>query len=124
MHAIAALLTLLSGPPADAAAPESGRGLWIGPIHVCRETGARVAVAADLAGGPTVTILLGPDGQAQLARETARLAGTALSVRLDGRVLLEPIVREAITGGMLQLSGLSAKDAAAIEAAALRACLP
>jgi preprotein translocase subunit SecD len=122
MRATIALLALLSGPPAGAASPEGGRGLWVGPIPVCRDTAASVAAGADLAGRPTVTVTLTPQWRERLQRETERLVGKPLAVRLDGRIVSAPTVLEPITGGVLQLAGLSAREAAAVAAAARRAC--
>jgi preprotein translocase subunit SecD len=105
-----------------AAPPEQGRGLWVGPIHLCRDSVSSAAAAADLDGAPAVTVTLAPEASARLRRETARLIDKPMPVRLDGRVIVAPFVREPITGGVLQLAGLARRDAQAIEAAARRAC--
>jgi hypothetical protein len=115
------LIACAAAAPSGARQPERGRGLWVGPIPICRDTGAGVA-AADLAGRPTVTLTLAPRWRERLRRETERRVGKPLAVRLDGRIVSAPTVLEPITGGVLQLAGLSAREAAAVAAAARRAC--
>jgi preprotein translocase subunit SecD len=63
-----------------------------------------------------------PHGRPRLRRETERSVGKPLAVRLDGRIVSAPTVLEPITGGVLQLAGLSAREAAAVAAAVRRAC--
>lgn len=108
--------------PAGAAPPEQGRGLWVGPIQICRDSALSAVAAADIDGAPIVTITLGTEASEALRRGTERLVGKPMPVRLDGRVIVEPIVREPITGGVVQLAGLARRDAQAMEAAGRRAC--
>jgi hypothetical protein len=116
------LIACAVAAPSGARQPERGRGLWVGPIPICRDTGAGVAAAADPAGRPTVTFTLAPQWRERLRRETERSVGKPLAVRLDGRIVSAPTVLEPITGGVLQLAGLSAREAAAVAAAVRRAC--
>jgi len=107
---------------AEAQAGNRGRGLWIGGIRACRGTVIEVRLNRDVGGGPMATIRLRPEARARLARETARSVGRAMPVRLNGRTIMAPVVREPILGGTMAISGLSAGDAEAVRVAALRAC--
>jgi preprotein translocase subunit SecD len=105
------------------AAGGPGRGLWVGSIQICRGTALGAAAGSDDQGGtPSVTITLRPRWRTRLARATARLVGRSMPVRLDGRLLMEPIVREPITGGVLMLAGQAPGDAEAMRVAAAQAC--
>jgi preprotein translocase subunit SecD len=97
--------------------------LWIGPIHACRDTAeSAVADAADQGPFPGLTITLRPDLRAELQRETERLVGSAMPIRLDGQVISKPIVREPLTAGVLSLAGQSAEETAAMQAAVREPC--
>ena len=123
--AIGSLVAVPAIQAAPAAAPpeDESRGLWIGPIHACRDT-AESAVADDADHGHFVELIvtLRPSLRAQLQRETERLVGSAMPIRLDGKLISEPIVREPLTGGVLSLAGGSAEEAEAIRAAIARPC--
>lgn len=45
-----------------------------------------------------------------------------MPIRLDGKLISEPIVREPLTGGVLALAGQSAQETDAIEAAIREPC--
>jgi preprotein translocase subunit SecD len=116
------LACLIAAPAAPAGGEAPGRGLRIGAIQLCRDAIASAVGAADSAGNPIVDLILRPQWRALLERETGRLVGKRMPVRLDGRLVAEPYVREPITGGVVRLAGLSRRDAAAVEAAARRRC--
>ncbi len=115
-------LAQVAPAPAGAQPADPARGLWIGPIHACRDT------AGSNAAGPKddpfagLIIILQPKLRAILRRETARLVGTAMPIRLDGKLISAPIVLEPITGGALSLSGPADERANAIQAAIRRPC--
>jgi len=102
---------------------DRSRGLWIGPIHLCRDTveGA-VAGVADRGPYPTLTITLRADLRPELQRETGRLVGSAMPVRLDGKLISEPIVLEPLTAGVLALAGQSEEETEAMQAAVGEPC--
>lgn len=111
-------LALAAASPSEAGAE---RGLWLGTIPLCRETVAEAVLAADeLDGRPALALTPGPELRAALERETADRVGEPLPLRLDGRVLAEPVVREPLTAGNVHLSGLD--DVAAVRRAALAPC--
>ena len=121
MPGLAFLLPLalaMASPPAA----EAERGLWLGGIELCRETVAAAELTPDdIDGSPALALTLRPALRAALVRETSGRVGEVLSIRLDGRILSEPVVREPIAGGAVQLSGLHG-DAAAVQRAALGPC--
>ncbi|HYG28897.1 MAG TPA: hypothetical protein VD887_01645 [Allosphingosinicella sp.] len=126
MSGLTALLPLVLAAAAPAPAPSveaaPGRGLWIGAIELCRETVAAARLTPDpIDGAPALYVLLRPEVHPLLERETAARVGRTLALRLDGRTLSEPVVREPIAGGHAQLTGLG-PEAAAARRAALGPC--
>lgn len=120
------LACLAAAAPAAAPAqrPVQGRGLWIGPIPVCAGTVASVTVGPDEVSEEWLSAIVTfrPAWRAALLRETRRRVGRQMQVRLDGRVLMAPYVREPITGGVVSLSIATARQGERIRAAALRPC--
>ncbi len=116
------LACLAVAAPAQRAA--QSRGLWIGPIPACAGTVASVAVGPDEVAEDWLraVVTFRPAWRAALLRETERRVNRPMPVRLDGRVLMAPIVREPITGGMISLSPVTARQGERIRAAARRAC--
>lgn len=109
--------------PTGAQSSLGDHGLWIGPIQACRDTAeSAVAGTEEHSALSNLIVTLKPDQRARLQQETERLVGSPMPIRLDGRVISEPLVREPITGGMLALAGLSREDAEAIQAAIHRPC--
>lgn len=116
-----ALLSLAHGPAA--AATEANSGLWFGPVHLCRDTVVEaVAGIEEYSGQPTLTLTLAAGLQPRLQRATARKVSRTIKIRLDGRVVQEPRVREPITGTSLRLAGFSREETEQLRAASLRAC--
>jgi preprotein translocase subunit SecD len=118
MTGLLALLPLaLAAASPDAASTE--RGLWMGRIHLCRGTVASARIVPDPHDGSvdTLYVRLRPAEQQLFARETAANIGSALTIRLDGRVLSAPVIREEITGGQVQISAPGADLRAARRAA-------
>ncbi|HEX2763794.1 MAG TPA: hypothetical protein VHM92_08145 [Allosphingosinicella sp.] len=95
-------LLVHAAQPAPAAAKE---GLWIGPIHVCRENVQSVTRICDADGRWALMIALAPSMQPRFGEETARLAGRPMDIRLDGRLLSAPNINEPIFGLEAQISG-------------------
>jgi preprotein translocase subunit SecD len=61
---------------------------------------------------PIVVFRLTDTSAVRFAELTARNVGKPLAIRVDGRVLSKPVVREPILGGSGQISdGLSAEEA-------------
>jgi preprotein translocase subunit SecD len=68
-------------------------------------------------GMPVITITLDATSVAALAVFTRDNVGRMVSVQIDGEEMMRPVIREAITGGVIQASGnLSEEDAVALAA--------
>jgi preprotein translocase subunit SecD len=66
---------------------------------------------------PVITITLDAASVAALAAFTRDNVGRLVSVRIDGEEMMRPVIREAITGGVIQANGnLSEEDAVALAA--------
>jgi SecD/SecF fusion protein len=63
------------------------------------------AVTTDLNGRPEISFSLNPDGAAIFARITERNVGRQLAIVLDGKLRSAPIIKDAITGGNVQITG-------------------
>ena len=72
-------------------------------------------------GGPTITLKLDAAGADAFAKATTEHVGHAIAIVFDGQVLSAPVIREPITGGMLQISGSLTIEAAQTLAGILRA---
>lgn len=105
----------------EAAPAEGERGLWIGPVHVCRNSIETASAIRDPDGSRALLVTLEPAAGQLLARATAGRVGRKLPIRLDGRTLSEPVINEPILGGRAQVSGL-AEDVDAAARAAREPC--
>jgi preprotein translocase subunit SecD len=56
-------------------------------------------------GQAVVTITLNERDRAALARLTTDNIGRVMEIRLEGKVLARPVIREPILGGIFQISG-------------------
>jgi preprotein translocase subunit SecD len=63
---------------------------------------------------PVLTITLSPAGREAFARFTTENVGRKTEIRIDGKVMMRPIIREPILGGVLQISGSSLNDLRAL----------
>ena len=115
--ALAFAAALLAPPPT-----ESRQGLWIGDLRVCRENVERVQVTRDEAQGQAVLIAFREELRTLLHQETERRVGKPLRVQLDGRVIMEPVVLEPITGGSIQLQSVREDEFDEVRQAAARGC--
>jgi preprotein translocase subunit SecD len=61
---------------------------------------------------PVIQITLTPASRAAFADFTAQNVGRKTDVRVDGKSVLQPVIREPITGGVLQVSGGFTADGA------------
>lgn len=124
MTAHVILLALASAAAALAAPPPPPRpGLWIGPIRACASTVAEATPGREEYGGFSNLTIRFREGWADvLLRVTAARVGEAMAIRLDGRILAEPVVREPIAGGTITMVPVEADEAEAIRAAALGPC--
>ena len=119
------LSCLAAAAPVAAGAQRAAqsRGLWIGPVPACAGTVAGVTIGADEFGAQlNVNMTFRPAWREALGRETSRQVGRPMIMRLDGRTISSPIVREAITGGVIALAGFTPRQAERVRAAALRPC--
>jgi protein-export membrane protein SecD len=75
----------------------------------------------DMTEEPVVAIRFDEVGKQQFAKLTTRSVDRPIAIVLDGRVLTAPIVREPITGGMVQIAGNMTIDDARQKADMIRA---
>lgn len=99
-------------------------GLWVGMMPVC---GKGVAAAATIEGDsgpqlPALRIDLAPRLHARLLAETKGRVGKQMSVRIDGKPIMEPMLYEPLSVGSLMLSAPDRAELERIRAAALSPC--
>ncbi len=100
-------LVLLGG-----AAPALARSFAIGGLSISEAEILDARAQPDVSGMASVMISLDAPAAAKLAKLTADNIGKALAVTLDGKILVEPFVRAAITDGQIMISGtFTVKDA-------------
>ena len=100
--------------------PAKAEGLRIGSLALCRDSVA--SVSEHLEGPDAVLhIALAAGREKQLERLTAGRVGKKLPIRLDGRIISAPLIREPLTGGRIAISG-AGLPFAAIAAAARAPC--
>ena len=99
----------------------AGRGLWVGPIHLCRELVRTVTLDPPLGAGHGVSIAMAPSLAPAFERETGRLIDQPIPISIDGRVVAQPIVRERISAA-IAIDTQSRQEAEAIRDAAQRPC--
>lgn len=104
------------------AAPRS-RGLWIGSLHLCagRVTAVEVGEPRFFGGRPGVILRFSPDFAPQFLALTTRRIGRTLSVVLDGRVIMSPIVNESMSDAA-SIAGPEAVPIDRLRAAVVRPC--
>lgn len=93
-----ALLTIAAAPVTT--------GLTIGsqPFAQSDIIDARTVFGAD--GMPAILVTFAPKAAQRVAALTAANIGKPLVIEVDGHVLTAPLVREAITGGAIEISGV------------------
>ena len=99
-------------------------GLWFGNLFVCRDTVAGVELTEDpYSSVPMILVTFRPDKRQLLEQETRRLVGKPMAIRLDGKIVSEPMVYEPITAGVISLSGgVMDEFFATIREASLKPC--
>jgi SecD/SecF fusion protein len=80
---------------------------------VLRVTHANV-VQDQLTGSPVVTIRLNADSARAFGAISTAKVGNRTELRVDGKLVAAPVIREPITGGTLQISGENADAARAL----------
>jgi hypothetical protein len=101
------------------------RGLWFGPLPLCGNAVLAVEGGKNEMNEPRVLLRFSPATAEVVRIETSNRVNVQLPLVLDGRTLVEPFVREPITGGEVSIAGgdlpggLSVAD---LRAAAARPC--
>jgi len=98
-------------------------GLWLGPLRFCagRVTAVEIGEPRSYGGGPGITFRFSPEFAPQVRALTAQRVGRTLSVVLDGRVIMSPIVNEPM-GGAASIAGAEAAPIDRIRAAVAEPC--
>jgi hypothetical protein len=109
-------------PPPPIAAVPGQRGLWMGPIRLCRDNVVSVERVSTDWGGPALLLTFSGDIQPRLGEVTGALVGQPLPLRVDGRPITAPNVNEPIMGTQVQTSAPNEEGMRAIEAGANAAC--
>ena len=85
--------------------------LWAGSLQLCAGT---VEVASEeedaLTGERILVATLNAEAARHFSRMTARLIDKPLPIKLGDKVLMEPVVNERITGGVIQIGPLPQED--------------
>ncbi|CAN5306681.1 hypothetical protein BH09PSE3_BH09PSE3_09060 [soil metagenome] len=69
---------------------------------------------ADGTGMPNVYVTLTPAAAKRLANLSTANVGKPVPIAVGGAVLMSPVVREAITGGAIEISGVQSFDEAVV----------
>jgi SecD/SecF fusion protein len=71
---------------------------------------------ADGSGEPNIYVTLTPAAAGRLSALSKANLGKPIAIAIGGTVLMNPVVREAITGGAIEISGVGGFDAAVVMA--------
>lgn len=63
---------------------------------------------------PILLVALTPASQEAFGRFTTENVGRKTEVRIEGKVVMKPVIREPILGGRLQISGIQIEEAHAL----------
>ena len=109
----------------DEALAPLARGVWLGPLRLCAETVTDVTrdVRQD-ADEPMITLHLSRASGEALGIITGQAIGHPLAWRIDGQVIAQPQVNEAILGGKIGFSGPPVVQLDTLGAAVRRPCTP
>jgi preprotein translocase subunit SecD len=66
----------------------------------------------DETGMPVILVTFAPKGTQKLAKVTKANVGKPMPLAIGPRVLMKPVVREAIFGGTVQISGIASVEEA------------
>lgn len=98
------------------------RGLWLGPIRLCRDTVESTRLVEDHDGSLQPLIRFAPAIREELRSETRARIDKPIGLYLDGELVFAPIVREEMASEM-QISGpRDPKQSDRIRAAAALPC--
>jgi hypothetical protein len=97
------------------------RGLWFGPVPICRQRLVSASLDEAERIGVSVSVTFVPAMHHAIRSETEAQVGHPMGVYLDGRLLIAPMVYEPLNGAA-QIHAVDRADAEAIRAAALRPC--
>ncbi len=100
-----ALATVLALSATACVKPDALRQLMFGDTPFAATDIATAEPGFSELGMPVVNIRLTPRGRTLFAETTKRWLGKPMPIRLDGRLLSEPVVVETILGGELQILG-------------------
>lgn len=95
------LAILAMASPAFAA-----RDFRIGPERFAESEIVDARALPSVDGMPVIMITLAQGAALRVQKLTAAMIGQPLPIQLDGKELAAPLVREAIAGGVLEISGL------------------
>lgn len=98
-------------------------GLWVGTLHVCGANLADAKIEPYLEAAMwRLNIQLLPAFRERLLAETERKVGKPMSVHLDGKMVMQPIVYEPLSTGSVALTGPEREVLEQVRAATLRSC--
>jgi hypothetical protein len=90
----------------EAALEPMQSGAWLGALPLCAAGPVQVVVGKnDYDDRPTLAIRLNAAAAGRLAAVTRAHVGHSLALRIDGTVVMQPMINEPIEGGELVLSG-------------------
>lgn len=85
---------------------------------------SRLLIGADLFGRPAVDLSLDDAGTSRLATYTASHISRYVAIAIDGRVVTDPIIEGAVTGGQIQIPTTSSAAATGLVATLRHGPLP
>jgi hypothetical protein len=106
----------------EATATMNNGGIWFGPLKLCRAVVADAKLTREPSDYLALVIKLTGDTAPTLAMLTERSIGHPLAVRLNGKVIAQPIVDEPLERGELQLSGPDRQTLEQIQTALAASC--
>lgn len=99
------------------------RGIWIGPMRLCQGMVKQATLSSGTIGNqPILEIELDRIAWPALSEITSRAVNGELAVRMNGNVILQPRVHEALESGQLALTGPNLETLKAVQLEISRAC--
>jgi preprotein translocase subunit SecD len=109
-------LAALLGFPAMAIAATPADLLTIGGAAFPQADILDARATSDGAGMPNIFVTMTPAAAKRLASISKANIGRPIAIAIGGTVLMNPVVRDEITDGAIEISGVATFDAAAIMA--------
>lgn len=81
-----------------------GKGVWVGPLKLCRTTVTSVAPGVDYRDESIVSVTLTRDAAVAFGQITTRSVNYPLPIRVGGEIISSPNVNEPILGGSFQIN--------------------